>query len=120
MSEAQEATRQPVDLDHLGRYTGGEADLNAEVLEMFVRQCAEALSQLHALIQNRDAKTWRDTLHRLKGSALGVGAFPLAEKLATAEAINPEIAPSEAAVALESLQLGSNMVSTFVAAYRHG
>ncbi|HEX4158209.1 MAG TPA: Hpt domain-containing protein [Rhizomicrobium sp.] len=112
--------RQPVDLDHLARYTGGEADLNAEVLEMFVRQCALALTRLHALIEARDAGTWRDILHTLKGSALGVGAFSLAEELAAAEAINPELAPSQATAALESLKSGSNMVGTFVAAYRHG
>jgi HPt (histidine-containing phosphotransfer) domain-containing protein len=108
----------PVDLEHLAKYTGGEADLNAEVLEMFVRQCAQSLSRLRALIEARDAKTWRDVLHTLKGSALGVGAFPLAEELATAEAINPELSPGEAAGALESLRSGSNMVGTFVAAYR--
>jgi HPt (histidine-containing phosphotransfer) domain-containing protein len=112
--------RQPVDLEHLAQYTGGEADLNAEVLEMFVHQCAQALSRLHALIDARDSGTWRDVLHTLKGSALGIGAFPLAQELATAEAINPEIAPIEAASALESLKSGSNMVSTFVAAYRSG
>jgi len=115
---ANSAARQPVDLEHLARYTGGEADLNAEVLEMFVGQCAQALIRLHALIESRDVRTWRDTLHTLKGSALGVGAFPLAEELASAESINPEICPAQAAAALESLASGSNMVSTFVAAYR--
>jgi HPt (histidine-containing phosphotransfer) domain-containing protein len=112
--------RQPVDLEHLAQYTGGEADFNAEVLEMFVRQCAQALTRLHGLIEARDTRTWREILHTLKGSALGIGAFPLAEKLATAESINPELAPVEAAAALESLKSGSNMVSTFVAAYRRG
>lgn len=114
------AARQPVDLEHLGQYTGGEADLNAEVLEMFVHQCAQALSRLHALVEARDAQTWHDVLHTLKGSALGIGAFPLAEDLASAEAINPELAPAEAIAALESLKSGSNMVSTFAAAYRRG
>jgi HPt (histidine-containing phosphotransfer) domain-containing protein len=114
------AARQAVDLEHLGRYTGGEADLNAEVLEMFVHQCAQSLSRLHSLIEARDAKAWHDVLHTLKGSALGIGAFPLAEELAAAETINPELAPTEAVSALETLTSGSNMVSTFVAAYRRG
>jgi HPt (histidine-containing phosphotransfer) domain-containing protein len=114
------AARHPVDLEHLAQYTGGEADINAEVLEMFVHQCAQALIRLHALIEARDTRTWHEVLHTLKGSALGIGAFPLAEELATAEAINPELAPARAASALESLKSGSNMVSTFVAAYRRG
>jgi HPt (histidine-containing phosphotransfer) domain-containing protein len=112
------AAPRPVDLEHLAQYTGGEADLNAEVLEMFVRQCAQALVRLHALIDARDARTWRDILHTLKGSALGIGAFPLAEDLALAERINPEIAPEQATAALETLESGSIVVSTFVAAYR--
>ena len=112
--------RQPVDLEHLAQYTGGEADINGEVLEMFVRQCAQALARLHGLIETRDPRNWREILHTLKGSALGIGAFPLAEKLANAESIDPGLAPVEAAAALESLKSGSNMVSTFVAAYRRG
>ncbi len=113
------AARRPVDLEHLGRYTGGDEAINAEVLELFVRQCAQSLIRLHALIEARDAGTWRDVLHTLKGSALGVGAFPLADAAASAETINPENAPSQAAEALETLRSGSNMVSTFVAAYLH-
>lgn len=111
------AARQPVDLDHLARYTGGEEVINAEVLELFVRQCAQSLIRLHAQIEARDARTWRDVLHTLKGSALGVGAFSLAEALASAETIDPELAPMQAAAALETLKSGSNMVSTFVTAY---
>jgi len=110
--------RQPVDLEHLSLYTGGAADINAEVLELFVRQCAQALVRLHNLIEARDTKNWRDTLHTLRGSALGVGAFSLAENLAMAEAVNPALAPAAAAAALESVRSGSNMVSTFLAAYR--
>jgi HPt (histidine-containing phosphotransfer) domain-containing protein len=110
--------RQPVDMDHLARYTGGETDLNAELLDLFVRQCAQSLTHLHTLIESRDSKAWRDILHTLKGSALGVGAFPLAEELASAERIDPEAAPAAALAALESLQSGSNLVEAFVAAYR--
>jgi HPt (histidine-containing phosphotransfer) domain-containing protein len=115
------AARQPVDLEHLGRYTGGDAKLNAEVLGLFVEQCAESLAQLQAL---RDApagsKTWRDTLHRLKGSAMGVGAFALAEELASAESIDPETAPTEAQAALALLEHNRRLVNGFVAAYLAG
>jgi HPt (histidine-containing phosphotransfer) domain-containing protein len=111
------AKQQPVDLEHLARYTGGDAELNAEVLGMFVRQCAESLSQLQALRDAPEPKTWRDTLHRLKGSAMGVGAFALAEALASAESIDPEAAPAETAVALEILERRRSLVDSFVAAY---
>lgn len=109
--------REPVDLEHLDRYTGGEKAINAEVLELFVRQCGQSLVRLRALIEARDGKTWRDVLHTLKGSALGVGAFALAEDFASAEVIDPECAPLEATAALETLRTGSDMVGRFVAAY---
>ncbi|HEX4080691.1 MAG TPA: Hpt domain-containing protein [Rhizomicrobium sp.] len=111
------AAQQPVDLDHLARYTGGEAKLNAEVLGLFVRQCAESLTQLQALRNAPEPKIWRDTLHTLKGSALGIGAFALAKELAAAESIDPETAPAEAATALEILDRGRGLVNGFVAAY---
>jgi len=117
---APPAARQPVDLDHLARYTGGEAKLNAEVLGLFVRQCADSLAQLQALRSAPERKTWRDTLHRLKGSALGIGAFSLAQELASAESIDPETAPAKAATALEILERDRGLVNSFVAAYLGG
>jgi HPt (histidine-containing phosphotransfer) domain-containing protein len=114
---APPAAQQPVDLDHLARYTGGDTKLNAEVLGLFVRQCAESLTQLQALRNAPDPGTWRDTLHRLKGSALGIGAFRLAEEIASAESIDPETAPAEAATALEIIERDRGLVNSFVAAY---
>jgi len=111
------AAQQPVDLEHLAQYTGGEAKLNAEVLGLFVRQCAESLTRLRALRNAPERKTWRETLHMLKGSAMGIGAFPLADELASAESIDPESAPAEAAAALDALEHGSGAVNSFVSAY---
>ena len=39
---------QPVDLVHLGRYTGGDRALNQEILGLFEKQCHEILAQLEA------------------------------------------------------------------------
>ena len=115
---APSAAQQPVDLDHLAQYTGGDAKLNAEVLGLFVRQCAESLAQLQTLRGvPAELRTWHDTLHRLKGSAMGVGAFALAEEIASAETIDPEAAPAEAAAALEHLERRRGLVNGFVAAY---
>ncbi|HEX3663940.1 MAG TPA: Hpt domain-containing protein [Rhizomicrobium sp.] len=112
------AARHPIDLAHLAQYTGGEFDINAELLEMFVHQCAQALARLGGLIEARNTDSWRGILHTLKGSALGVGAFPLAEELAAAEDIDPALSPSQASAALETLKSNAEMASRFVAAYR--
>jgi HPt (histidine-containing phosphotransfer) domain-containing protein len=111
------AARQPVDLDHLVRYTGGENEVYAEVLSLFVQQCAEALARLHALKDSPDSKVWRDTLHVLKGSALGIGAFAFAQELASAESVDPLIAPAEAAEALAAVKRGGDLVNRFITAY---
>ena len=111
------AVHEPVDLAHLARYTGGDARLDAQVLSLFVRQSVEALARLRALCVAPQRKTWRDSLHTLKGSAMGIGAVALAEQLAAAESIDPETAPAKAVAALEAIERVSGLVNTFVAAY---
>ena len=62
-----------IDLGHLQRYTMGEPALTEELLRMF---CNEV--RAFDLNMNADARTQQRALHRLKGSARAVGAFPLA------------------------------------------
>ena len=87
-----------IDLDHLNRYTGGDRDLNEEILRLFEDQCVAMLTQLDALAWEGTAagKSWREITHALKGAARGVGAFPLADIAAEAEKI-----PSDKAAAIE-------------------
>ena len=72
-----------VDFAHLEAYAAGDADLVGEVLGLF-RQQAELWLPL--LDPTGPADSWRDAAHTLKGSALGVGAFALAQACAEAEA----------------------------------
>jgi HPt (histidine-containing phosphotransfer) domain-containing protein len=72
----------PIDIEHLGRMTLGDAILEHEVLAMF---SAQAIGLIGALArQSTDA----DALaHTLKGSARAIGAFQVAdaaERLETA------------------------------------
>jgi HPt (histidine-containing phosphotransfer) domain-containing protein len=64
----------PIDIDHLGRMTLGDAGLERQVLAMFSAQTAslvEAIARLPA-----DAFV---LAHTLKGSARSIGAFRLAD-----------------------------------------
>lgn len=75
--------RQPVDHDHLARYTFGNKALEFEVLSLFAEHVPAYLASL------RDARTdkeWRDAAHTLKGSARTVGAMFVAELAERAEA----------------------------------
>ena len=62
-----------VDLAHLARYTGGDAALNAEILRLFDNQASELVEQLKAILEARDAKSWKAAIHTLKGAARGIG-----------------------------------------------
>ena len=71
-----------VDFAYLERYAGGDAALIEEVLGLF-RQQVEIWLRLLDPAAEDDA--WRDAAHSLKGSALGIGAFALADECEAAE-----------------------------------
>jgi HPt (histidine-containing phosphotransfer) domain-containing protein len=64
-----------IDTEHLNHQTFGDADLKREILEMFRVQTPPLLAAIDA--QSGDGRS--DTAHRLKGSALAIGAMVLAE-----------------------------------------
>src|SRR2546430_10253597 len=77
---------QPVNIEHLDRYTGGDCALNKEILRLFDTQCRELMGKLEFLASgDSDARSWRDATHTLKGAARGVGAFQLGNAAAEAE-----------------------------------
>lgn len=64
----------PIDMVHLARQTFGSSELEREILGLFVAQT----KGLVARIANADAKDRAALVHRLKGSARGVGALRMA------------------------------------------
>ncbi len=64
-----------IDTDHLNQQTFDDPDLKHEILLMFKEQSIVLLAALDA--QSGQARS--DTAHRLKGSALAIGATQLAE-----------------------------------------
>lgn len=75
----------PVDLAHLSRYTLGARDLEREVLELFCDQSGVYLEQLS---KSASDQHWREAAHSLKGSALAIGAWAVAEAAARAERLS--------------------------------
>lgn len=73
----------PIDLVHLSTQTGGDQNLEKEVLGIFACQ-AKIMSNL--LSNSKDQETIRRTAHTLKGSSRGIGAFELADIAANIEA----------------------------------
>jgi HPt (histidine-containing phosphotransfer) domain-containing protein len=108
---------EPVDLDHLARYTGGDRSLNAEVLRLFVGQAGELMGQLQTVLDARDYKGWRHITHSIKGAARGIGAFALADVAAEAEPLDLSKDSSAALAAIGALRLRAEAVHRFVQAY---
>src|SRR6202042_3421499 len=79
-----------IDLDHLARYTGGDTAINAEVMRLFDSQATELVARLQSILEARDAKSWKEITHTLKGAARGIGAFPMGEAAANCEPIDLE------------------------------
>lgn len=72
-----------VDFAYLERFAAGDSAVIEEVLEIFPEQAA---LWIRLLDPTGPADSWRDGAHTMKGAALGVGAFQLAEVCGEAEA----------------------------------
>jgi HPt (histidine-containing phosphotransfer) domain-containing protein len=106
-----------VDLTHLSRYTGGDEAINAEVLRLFDTQTSEIVGSLQAILDARDAKSWKEAMHALKGAARGIGAFNLADAAAFAEPIDPVKDRGNASLALVALKTSAEAVQAFIKTY---
>lgn len=73
-----------IDLEALERNTFGSKPLRDEVLGLFKQQSIELLSFLG---ETTIADQWKIAAHKLKGSALGIGAPAVAQLAAAAERV---------------------------------
>lgn len=64
-----------IDLVHLARQTGGDHELERELLALFSQQCVRHLRTIHG----GDARARIEAAHTLKGAAGAVGAWQVAE-----------------------------------------
>jgi len=94
-----------LDLKHLRRYTGGDVQLEIEILTLFEEQAA-VWGRL--LDPNQPDKAWRDAVHTLKGAARGVGAWRVADLCAQAEDMTGEANLVARAVLLQDLRAALN------------
>jgi HPt (histidine-containing phosphotransfer) domain-containing protein len=88
-----------LDLTHLRTYTHGDVEFEQEIFGLFAGELPKSMAALEAADTHR---TWYMAAHTLKGSALGVGAFALAEAAKSAEAVGCRSHPA-AATAIEKL-----------------
>jgi HPt (histidine-containing phosphotransfer) domain-containing protein len=95
-SSSRASLERPIDLVHLARMTLGDRGLEREVLALFDRQAAVLVSRMRAAPPG----SVTSVAHTLKGSARGVGAWPVARAAEAVEAAPPtDLAPAVAALA---------------------
>jgi HPt (histidine-containing phosphotransfer) domain-containing protein len=86
----------PIDRTHLFRMTLGDHALEREVLALFDRQIEMLIERMREV----DPSGVAALAHTLKGSARGVGAWPMARAAEAVEAAPPAaLAPAVAALA---------------------
>lgn len=90
----RQAPAGPIDMEHLSNQALGDANLALEVLRLFDDMTRTYFARLE---QSTTVPQLLEHLHTLKGAAMGVGAFGLAELARTAETelragqpVNPE------------------------------
>jgi HPt (histidine-containing phosphotransfer) domain-containing protein len=105
-----------VDLDHLARYTGGDKAINAEVMRLFDGQATELVARLQSILDARDAKSWKEVAHTLKGAARGIGAFAMGDAAARCEPVDlADTAGANRAIA--DLKTKADAVQAFIRSY---
>jgi hypothetical protein len=96
-----EADEAAIDLKHLFRMTLGDHSLEREVLALFDRQ----IDMLIARMSEVEPSCVGALAHTLKGSARGVGAWPMARAAEAVEAAElAELAPAVAALAVAACE----------------
>lgn len=99
-----------VDFAVLERMTGGDDAVTEEVLGLFVEQAA----LWSGLLDVRN-EGWRDAVHTIRGTGMGIGAQALAEACAAVETADAAVAPA----GLERVRTALDAALGDVAAYRH-
>lgn len=100
----------PIDLDHLRRYTFGDALLEREVLELFAIHAPGILTEMRSA---GSRSSLQRAAHSLKGSALAVGAWDIARRAEQLEACPARL--DETGSLLEGLEHAIDRARRFIA-----
>jgi signal transduction histidine kinase/DNA-binding response OmpR family regulator len=84
------ASTAPVDRAQLMERLGGDEQLLADVVQVFLRDCPERLAAIRAAVEARDAERIRTSAHALKGVAANLSASGLFSATLALERIGAE------------------------------
>lgn len=95
-----EAQAGAIDFAHLRRFTAGNPELEAEILQLFLAQTPKTIMELG---RASDLAAWRMAAHTLKGSARAVGAWRLARAAEAAERLDSMVDAAMRATMLDEV-----------------
>jgi two-component system sensor histidine kinase/response regulator len=101
---APRASAAPFDREEMLERLGGDAELLADVLEMFLEECPRMMQEIRAALAAADAPTLRRAAHSMKGALLNISAAPAAAEAERLEELGREARLAESAGVLERLQ----------------
>jgi hypothetical protein len=113
--EASEKSGVPVmDLAYLHQQSYGNAALETEILELFLRQSTRLIVDLNEGLKQ---KQWRDYARTLKGSAYSVGALQVAHVAEQIEHCCPDISAASTKKLLQMLESAILKVNELIRQY---
>ncbi|MDX9689454.1 MAG: Hpt domain-containing protein [Proteobacteria bacterium] len=76
---------EPVNLDNLHDMTGGNAEVEKELFNIYLSSSGECLKALQQSTADEQQEIWRTQAHAWKGMSLNLGAEPLGKLCAAAQ-----------------------------------
>ncbi len=109
--DSDPASRRPVDLVHLAKYTLGDRSAEREILEIFSRQADLCLKRLRSA---ETVEAWKTAAHTILGSARGVGAWQVAKCAAALQEMTTVPPKTKRDVALSGLKSHISEARAFI------
>ena len=101
--------KEPIDSLHLSQQSGGDSQLESELLMLFSKQCVDQIAVMTDL--TCDVPKRRDAAHTLKGAALAVGAWHVAKAADEVEAGLRKASD----ISLENVTVAADEARSFIA-----
>ncbi len=82
------ASKHVIDWHHFEEFTEGDAEMERELLKIFIENLQQDLTTLHQCYTKQDFAGWEEAAHKLYGASSHVGAYALADICGQAEGLD--------------------------------
>jgi HPt (histidine-containing phosphotransfer) domain-containing protein len=83
---------QPIDFNNLRLITGGDAEMESELFQVFLESADQCMKDIRAAMTTQDNEGWKVHTHAFKGICVNLGAMPLGALCSKAQ--HEHLAPS--------------------------